>query len=149
MTTIAYRDGILAADTQMTLNNCVDGTQIKIVRRGLVMAAASGTAAMCQQFRDWFIMGMDGDPPPAQHSQNPDWNYWGLLFHGATILCWQAPGWVRIVAPYFAMGSGGDYATGAMAFGATSEEAILAAMKHDTSTGGEVTVLGHKSGVSA
>jgi len=141
MTTIAYRDGVLAADTQLTMNDCVDGTQVKIVQKGPVKAAASGTAAMCQQFRDWFLAGMVGDPPPAQHAQNGDWNYWGMLFHGETILCWQAPGWVRIVAPYFSCGSGADFASGALAHGASAAEAVRAAMQHDTSTGGEITVL--------
>lgn len=141
MTTIAYRDGVLAADTRMTINGCMDGSQVKIVRRGPVMAAASGTAAMCQRFRDWFTGGMVGDPPAAQHEQVSDWSYWGLIFHGDTILCWQGPGWVRVVAPYFATGSGAEYATGAMAHGATAEEAVRAAMAHDTSTGGEVMVF--------
>lgn len=141
MTTIAYRDGVLAADSRMTLNGVVDGSQVKIVRRGNVMAAATGTAAMCQQFRDWFIGGMVGDPPAGEHEKNSDWSYWGMIFHGETILCWQASGWVRIVAPYFASGSGGDFATGALAHGATAEEAVRAAIAHDASSGGEVMVL--------
>lgn len=129
----------------MTINNCMDGIQVKIVRRGPVMAAASGTAAMCQAFRDWFVSGMIGDPPQAQHALNSEWSYWVVLFHDETILCWQAAGWVRIFAPYFApyfaTGSGADFATGAMAHGATAEEAVRAAIMHDTNSGGEITVL--------
>lgn len=96
---------------------------------------------MCQRFRDWFLGGMIGEPPEAQHSQNADWSYWGVIFTPRHILVWQAPGWVIINAPYFATGSGAEYATGAMAHGATAEEAVRAAMLHDTNSGGEITVL--------
>lgn len=39
------------------------------------------------------------------------------------------------------MGSGGEFASGAMAMGATAAEAVRIAMKFDTKTGGEITVL--------
>jgi len=44
-------------------------------------------------------------------------------------------------APFYALGSGYQVAMGAMEFGATAEEAVRAAIKWDTGSGGDVTVL--------
>jgi len=42
---------------------------------------------------------------------------------------------------YFAIGSGGPYAMGALAMGATPEEAVAIATRFDPSTGGEVEAM--------
>lgn len=42
---------------------------------------------------------------------------------------------------FYAMGSGKDFASGAMAAGATAEEAVQCAIQFDTCSGGEVQVL--------
>lgn len=51
----------------------------------------------------------------------------------------------KIKDQFYAIGSGGPYAMGAMAMGATPEEAVAIAARFDPSTGGEVEV--HKLGV--
>lgn len=48
---------------------------------------------------------------------------------------------IPIHADYTAIGSGALLALGAMAHGATAEEAVVAASKHDKNTGGPVTSL--------
>ena len=53
----------------------------------------------------------------------------------------QQPGWIVERGPYFAMGSGRDFALGAMAAGASAEEAVRAAIAHDVYSGGEVVTL--------
>lgn len=63
MTTIAYRDGVMAADTLTTWGNSRDGYVSKIAKRGSVLAAGSGSMAHVQRFLDWFRTGMKGDPP--------------------------------------------------------------------------------------
>lgn len=52
-------------------------------------------------------------------------------------------GWEHMRVPVFAAGSGCDYAYGAMAMGATAEEAVRAAIRFDVGCGGEITVLRH------
>jgi len=46
-----------------------------------------------------------------------------------------------IVDPYFAVGSGQQFATAAMYMGATAEEAVKVAMALDPNTGGDIQTL--------
>jgi ATP-dependent protease HslVU (ClpYQ) peptidase subunit len=50
---------------------------------------------------------------------------------------------VPVIADYAAIGSGGMFAMGAMAHGATAEEAVAAAALHDKNTGGNIQSLHH------
>lgn len=49
--------------------------------------------------------------------------------------------WMRVREPYHSIGSGSTFATGAMAVGASTKEAILAATKSDPWTGKGVTTI--------
>lgn len=51
MTTIAYRDGVLASDSQATINAVASGTATKIARRGRVLLAGTGDASLSQRCR--------------------------------------------------------------------------------------------------
>lgn len=64
----------------------------------------------------------------------------GLMIEVSTGKCWNLDGslWMPVTEPYFAIGSGRDYAMGAMAMEASAIEAINVAAKHDAYTGGEV-----------
>lgn len=53
----------------------------------------------------------------------------------------EGDGSYEIRPPYFALGSGQDYALGAMHHGASAEEAIAAAIQHDKGTNGGIMVL--------
>lgn len=57
------------------------------------------------------------------------------------VLLWGPHGWERTQNPTVTMGSGSQFAEGAMAMGATAEQAVRVAMLFDTKSGGEVTVL--------
>ncbi|WP_292229340.1 hypothetical protein [Brevundimonas sp.] len=143
MTTIAYRDGVLAADTRMTLHDQIEGRQVKVVKRGRVLAAASGTAAMCRDFRSWVSAGCIGAPPPTPSANNPDLSYWGFIATPDACFLINDAGLIRLDVPYYAMGSGGEFAAGAMAVGATAEEAVRAAMTLDCKSGGDVVSVRH------
>lgn len=54
---------------------------------------------------------------------------------------WGPRGWERSRAKYLALGSGSEYAMGAMSMGATAEQAVAVAIEHDTGSGGEIMVL--------
>lgn len=142
MTTIAYRDGVIAADTLACSGNLADLFVAKIAARAGVLAGATGTSAMCMAFRDWFRRGMVGDPPSPVNPADKDDGYTGVIFPGANVvLMWNDAGWLKAEAPYYAAGSGREIALGALAVGASAEEAVRAASRHDTHTGGEITVL--------
>lgn len=51
MTVIAYRDGVLAADSLVTWRAHRDGHVRKIFKVGRILATASGTTALAQAFR--------------------------------------------------------------------------------------------------
>lgn len=145
MTTIAYRDGCLAADTLVSVQTHRDGYATKIAKLGPYLAGASGYHAMTLKFLDWFRMGMPADRTP-EMGMNRDEKYdtYGHIFCPDGLIVTFSPlGWTKRRAPYYATGSGCDYAYGAMSMGATAEEAVRAALVHETASGGPITVLWH------
>ena len=64
MTTIAVRDGIVAADRLITGNGSVLGMKTKIEKAGRAVIAATGTSSMCEAFLSWARSGCKGSPPP-------------------------------------------------------------------------------------
>ncbi len=138
MTTIAYRDGVLAADTFVTADFAHDGAHVKIAKRGQVLAAAAGVTSLCQSFLDWFRSGMVGEPPNMGSS---DEDAIGYVFAEGRVLVFDRLGKSARFADMFAAGSGERYALGAMASGSSPEEAVRIAAKFCRGTGGDITVL--------
>lgn len=137
MTTIAYRDGVLAADTLSTSNGLVDDYGPKIWRLGRLLVGAAGSRALCLKFRGWVASGMGGEGPFDGKDEGN-----GLVIPPeGPLVCWSYLGCWPVNAPFYALGSGYQIAMGAMQMGATAEQAIQAAAAHDTMTGGEITVL--------
>lgn len=136
MTTLAYRAGILAADSLVTCNGLRDGHVTKIVRIGKVLVGGSGSSAVCLRFREWVAAGLKGDSP----FQDGDSGN-GLVVSEAGVVCWSGNGPVKINMPFYSLGSGYQVALGAMDQGASAEEAVRAAIRWDIGSGGEVTVL--------
>ena len=143
MTTIAYREGQLAADTQLTNGGLVEGFRRKIGRRGRVLFAAAGLSSLCLNFEAWVRSGCDGAPPSMGGREGP--NAVGLIFtdDGRCVKFCPDEGALSFTAPFYAYGSGGVVALGALEHGASAEEAVASAMRWDTCTGGEITVLRH------
>lgn len=142
MTTIAYRAGVLAADTAMTMGGTTIGEVIKIARRfNGDMAGAAGDAAYNRAFLDWFEGGEEGPAPEAK--SDSDCYDRAVIFRakGKKIEVFEPRGRFTIVADYYAFGSGKSEALGAMWQGAGAEEAVRAAIDLDPHTGGDVTVL--------
>lgn len=143
MTTIAYKDGVLASDSLSCWGNSRDGAVTKIRKRGPYLAAISGVLGPGQKFLDWFSAGMNGDPP--ERPQDDNIHALGFIFMpDGMLLTLTRYGWERSKSEHCAAGSGAEFATGAMSMGATAAEAVAVAMKHDTHTGGEITVLTHQ-----
>ncbi|MGJ4953059.1 hypothetical protein [Bradyrhizobium sp. HKCCYLS20291] len=139
MTTIAYRNGMLAADTRMIQGTAIIGNVVKIVRRedGL-LAGGAGDCAWVQAFHRWFLGHEEGDPPEL------DDNCKGIIVRpDKTVEMFEPMGTIEFKPPFVAMGSGKEFALGAMWMGATAEQAVRAAMELDPGTGGNITVLTH------
>ncbi|MDO9334945.1 MAG: hypothetical protein Q7T61_00960 [Caulobacter sp.] len=142
MTTVAYRDGVLAADTLATWGDNRDGRVTKIAKRGSVLAAISGSLSHGQAFLDWFRSGMKGDPPPMGDTDG-SYAHGHLITEDGWICMWGPRGWERSKAHMYAAGTGMEFAKGAMSAGLSPSEAVAVAIQHDTKSGGEITVLTH------
>lgn len=144
MTTIAYRDGVLAADTWARSGWTRAGDVTKIVQVGAVLAGACGSGAICKAFLDWVRRGCVGLP-----DMGPSDDKEGVR-SGTGVLVLPDDGIVQfdpgvppmlLRPPFLAMGSGGPIALGAMAVGASAEAAVGAALIWDGGSGGHVVVL--------
>ncbi|ARQ95376.1 hypothetical protein [Bradyrhizobium phage BDU-MI-1] len=139
MTTLAYRDGVLAADTQMTSSCIVGRNAVKIVRRDDgALAGGSGDFAWVQAFHRWFLDGEQGDPPAIDEDSI------GLIIKkGQPFEAFETNGTVESRGPYISFGSGKHFALGAMFAGASAEEAVRAGMHFDPYSGGRVMSVSH------
>lgn len=63
MTTIAYRDGMLAADSLFTDDNQRDSYGAKVFRIGGLLVGFAGSLALGLRFRDWVRGGLEGASP--------------------------------------------------------------------------------------
>ena len=133
MTTIAYRDRLLAGDTMVTCGGIRSGTYHKVGRTpdGHLFAGV-GDSTLAERFVIW-MQSRVGDPPSFEAKGD-------VLIHVTPDGCvreWWGSGWCQTEAPFYSWGSGGEIALGAMAMGATAFEAVGVAAKFDTRTGGE------------
>lgn len=143
MTTFAYRDGTLAADAKCSIGNRCAGYAVKALKMKGVLAAAMGDGGRCQVFLDWVRTGCRDLPKIHRDDENDEHQADGFIYtpDGREVSFWGStpPQWMR--APFFAHGSGAEIALGAMAMGATAEQAIRVAAAFDNCTGGPITVL--------
>lgn len=144
MTTIVYRDGTLAADTAVYDRGCYCGETVKIVRStDGWMGGATGYLGDSARIKEWILRGSCTDTPPeiSEHSE-------GLLISPDGVVEWIGPKWQRSVMAgrFFAAGSGFRIAMGAMAAGASAEEAVMICAELDDSTRYPITVLRLKEG---
>lgn len=138
MTTIAYRDGALAADSLSTANGLRDGMGVKVWRVGEALVSACGSRSLCLKFRAWVAGGMEGQSPFEGTEEGN-----GIVATPARVICFGQHGSWPVDAPFYSLGSGYQIAIGAMEMGATAEQAVSCAIKHDIGSGGEITVLKH------
>lgn len=141
MTTIAYRDGILAADRQLTGGSVADCETTKVARNAAGdLAGFAGPAAYIYRFLDWFQGGEKHDAPLPDKEEGGE----GVIVRAdGSIEVYDRNGKSRIVAKTYAFGSGLQVAYGAMLHGASAAEAVVAASKYDIYTGATVDTVAH------
>ena len=147
MTAIAYRDGILAADTQDFYGNLRLGISEKIARRkDGALAGAAGRAELCEQFLTAFRNGkgfpVEFDAPP-EGRDDEDGGFCALVVEpcGAVWFHAEHGGHKILHAPWFVIGSASDFLAGALAAGATAEDAVRLATRLYMTCGGDVQML--------
>jgi hypothetical protein len=140
VTTIAYRDGILAADSMAYGGKyCASpGLKWKIWRldNGDRLGVSSNMVGAGEAMRDFLNGKLDRALVPTDVRAilvNAD----GQVFIANDGVLFSGP----IDTEFCAIGSGADFALGAMQHGADAVEAIRCAIAHDQHTGGEVRLL--------
>jgi ATP-dependent protease HslVU (ClpYQ) peptidase subunit len=140
MTTIATDGKTVAADTQASIGGeRMQRPHVKIERRGNRIYGVSGTAALQPLLIDWYEKGhVLDDLPKVRESLN-----WTMLV--------MEPGSVKIlgetcpvpddVSYPFAIGSGAEFALGALFAGASPLEAVKIACLLDVNSGGMITTM--------
>lgn len=141
MTTIAYRDGIVAANTGGSRGaTIIDGFR-KIARTSDgTLVGAAGTAVYMAAMIRWADGGMVSDQPVAR--ADDDGCDAALIIRADDVIeVHEVGGFYTISAAYCAIGSGRDQALGAMFAGADVETAVRASISHDAWTNGDVVCV--------
>lgn len=135
MTTIAYKNGILAADKQTNLGPFPTRTT-KVFRHGEWLAAGTGDTHRIREIHEWIEAGMDPKTLPA-FQRDPDTSATFILVDqkGEIFLLDNSHTLVQVEQPFYAIGSGRDFAMMAMHLGKSAPEAVELAAIYDTSTG--------------
>lgn len=139
MTTIAYKDGVIAADTRMTISDgdgvpdyCMYGTKFMHTARGVVVAA--GDDADIHRFVEWLSKTGKRKKPKKLKSL-------AALVASQGIVVYYDENLVPMMVDQrhpLALGTGAKAALAAMGMGATAAEAVREAAKWDPYTGGVV-----------
>lgn len=139
MTIICYRDGVIAADNAVFLGNIRVGSFRKIASRDDgALAAAAGTTSICERFNVWFVNGCQSPFDPKDEDKDfsaiivhPDGHVQRMGYQGDEF---------SIEASFYAIGFPQDFALGAMAAGATAEEAVRLCLQWHDGCGGDIQV---------
>lgn len=145
MTTIAYRDGVMAADSGVWFGDGLAPWARKIVRdaEGTLYGVA-GNAGQASDFIEWVLAGSVGEPPAAEKQDDGVSSFIVMkVTRGGPVRILTAYGCEVYAAPYFSIGAGNVAALGAMFCGASAQRAIEAAIAHASGAIGPVQFMGH------
>ncbi len=140
MTTVAYRDGVMAADSGVWFGDASFPWARKVVK-GLdgTLYGCAGDAAQVGAFIEWVEQGCNGERPVAETVEGGASSYLVLVSPPTgSIRVLTAKGVEVYDAPYFAIGGGNVGAFCAMHAGASAERAIEAAIAHASGAIGPV-----------
>lgn len=146
MTTIAYKHGVMAADSRAYGGREESiGSKVKIRRLpdGRLIGATTAQVGAGEAILDWYAAGADVHKTP----EGVESSAVGLLVVHPDGRAQVASGaWTltgMLENPYFAIGSGSDYAVAILEFGGTPQQAVEIACKFDSCSGLPVVSLMH------
>lgn len=134
MTTIAYKDGVVAVDTMSTCGGWIDSHNVRKLHRlpdGSI-AACTGAFAKGMQLIDWIKNGEQGGQPDIGASSSV------VRFFRDRQRVYEFGHYFELNESLIAFGSGSPVAKGVMLSGATPEQAVRIVMEIDPNTGGDV-----------
>lgn len=133
MTTIVYRDGLMACDTMVTSGGIYDGSTSKIWRVPQGVLAIAGDLAMAHEIANLISLEDGGAIREYRKTIDIEDNgFDAFLVTKETVWVYDStfvP--MPIDAPFYAEGSGRNLAIGAMAAGAKADEAVAIACQYD------------------
>lgn len=128
MTTIAYRDGVMAGDRATRYGSVIGHETTKVVRRADgALCGTAGTTTIASSFRRWFL-ALEADPKPSLGDDKEDIHAIIARPNG-TVEIHDRMGWGVVEGEFFAIGVGAEIALGAMAMGADAETAVKVAAR--------------------
>ncbi len=143
MTTVAVRDGVMAADTQCYRGD-LRGTYRKISRHGGKLIGCAGSVCDVLVLTQWYLTAnrASADKPAFSTVNDEEVSAVLLVLRDAAVIelvsCF---GHVEVLdTPFWAVGSGAQAAMAAMHMGADAKRAVEIAMLVDAHTGGDVQV---------
>jgi ATP-dependent protease HslVU (ClpYQ) peptidase subunit len=142
MTTVAYTKGVLAFDSKASSGGQHAGWVMKGKKTNKYLIAACGSCEDIQAFMDWMESGGKQEDKKT-YGLDRDVDINALVIDKKTRV-YQYEGRLYpyvIEADIHALGSGREYAIGAMAAGSSAQQAVRIASKYDSGTGGAVKTL--------
>lgn len=140
MTTIAYREGVLAADSRAMNGGWKQPGGVRKLRRISNGSICGGTGDLtkCIAVIDW----LDGNRSAPMPDHGDDWRVIELTAEGR-LLVYEKGGMFEPVVEFCAWGSGAPAANAAMIMGADAVKAVEVAAQVDPYTGGAVVFMKH------
>ena len=138
MTTLVYRDGVLASDSMCQANGYRQpGVLTKLWRVKGRLVAGVGKSTYIERFHRWVEAGMRGQAPEMGDDAI------GIVIDtdGRAREFGDCGEVSTHIAPFYAWGSGMGPALGALYMGATAERAVEVAILVDPGTGGATQSL--------
>ncbi len=134
MTTIVVRDGVMAADSRVTVETDAGGSRVfrceKLYRVSGGIVGLAGGAFDGLVFLDWLKDPKDSKPPDRLIAGDADFTAIYLTNTGL----YEYDRWCRpekVLEKFYAVGSGAKAALGALHMGASAVEAVKVACKVD------------------
>jgi len=156
LTTVAYRDGVLASDSKSSGDNIYDGNVIKVRKIKAVeelswidriikrkepqeisyLVGYAGAVADCLDYIDCIFAGAP------QNKNTYESNILSICEDGTiTLYDGSSLRGIEVTADFISIGSGGPIAQGAMFHGASAVEAVKAAIYLDNMSGGDIQIV--------
>lgn len=141
MTTVAWDGHTLAADKRSCFGTLIH-TVTKIYRVRGCLVAGAGDFDRIQEAVAWFESGADPAKLPPFQRDNNDFVGLVVIQPDKTILRYErGPYPFKIESPFYAMGSGRDFAMAAMHLGLKAKEAVQVAMALDSGSGNGIDTM--------
>lgn len=140
MTTVAYKDGVMAADSKVTQGRSTITFMDKIIQKNGYVFGISGCPAACTRVVDWVA---EHGLYEADNSRHKRGDFDILVWYKNQLYSLDNelyPIRLNKNKPH-TLGTGADVAMGALMAGATVKQAVEIAVKIDVYTGGKIKVV--------